>query len=175
MHVSHRDEVGEFAANAAALITRHWGRAGAAPTGDLDRLWDVGAVHGWFDLGDSDALAAAIALARALGRAACPLPVLDAFVAARLFAANTGLAGAIGDGGIRVVTALPGGPGDADAGTDCLIEAGDAATHVLRLPFAVRDPPGHAVHRADRSGRAGGFRPGRGAGARRPGRRGRSR
>ncbi|MFF7245156.1 acyl-CoA dehydrogenase family protein [Embleya sp. NPDC008237] len=134
MDVSHRDEVGEFTANAAALITRHWGRAGAAPTGDLDRLWDVGAVHGWFDLGDTGALAAAIALVRALGRAACPLPVLDAFVAARLFAANTGLAGAIGDGGIRVVTALPGG-GEADVGTDCLIEAGDAATHVLRLPY----------------------------------------
>ncbi|MYS85508.1 acyl-CoA dehydrogenase family protein [Embleya scabrispora] len=135
MDVSRRDEVAEFTANAAALITRHWGRADAAPTGDLDRLWDVGAVHGWFDLGDTDALVAAIALVRALGRAACPLPVLDAFVAARLFAANTGLAGAIGDGGIRVVTALPGVPGEADVGADCLIEAGDAATHVLRLPF----------------------------------------
>ncbi|MGW1993990.1 acyl-CoA dehydrogenase family protein [Embleya sp. NPDC001921] len=136
MDVSYRDEVAEFAGNAATLIARHWGRAGAAPTGDLDRLWDVGAVHGWFDLGGTDALAAAVAVTRELGRAACPLPILDAFVATRLFAANIGLAGAIGDGGIRVATALPGGgPDEAEVGVDCLIEAGDAATHVMRLPF----------------------------------------
>ncbi|MGC0416201.1 acyl-CoA dehydrogenase family protein [Embleya sp. AB8] len=135
MDGSNRDEVGEFAAGAAALIARHWGTAAAAAGGDLDRLWEVGAAHGWFDLGGDDALAEVIGLVRALGRAACPLPVLDGFVAARLFAEYPGLAGAIGDGGVRVVTALPGGPDGPGAGVDCLVEAGAAATHVLRLPY----------------------------------------
>ncbi|MGW9210381.1 acyl-CoA dehydrogenase family protein [Embleya sp. NPDC055664] len=156
MHVSRRDEVegfagaeglaggGEsaeaedlagdegFAEVAAGLIARHWGGAAAAPTGDLDRLWEMGAGHGWFDLGREDDLAASITLARVLGRAACPLPVSAGFVAARLFAEHVGLATAIGDGGVRVATALPGDPGMPGAG--CLVEAGDVASHVLQLP-----------------------------------------
>ncbi|MFE5324956.1 acyl-CoA dehydrogenase family protein [Embleya sp. NPDC056575] len=121
-----------FAEVAAGLIARHWGGAAAAPTGDLDRLWEMGAGHGWFDLGREDDLAASITLARVLGRAACPLPVSAGFVAARLFAEHVGLATAIGDGGVRVATALPGDPGMPGAG--CLVEAGDVASHVLRLP-----------------------------------------
>ncbi|MFI1585398.1 acyl-CoA dehydrogenase family protein [Embleya sp. NPDC020630] len=156
MHVSRRDEVEGFAGTeglagggmsadaedltgdegfaevAAGLIARHWGGAATAPTGDLDRLWEMGAGHGWFDLGREDDLAASITLARVLGRAACPLPVSAGFVAARLFAEHVGLATAIGDGGVRVATALPGDPGLPGAG--CLVEAGDVASHVLQLP-----------------------------------------
>ncbi|OPC79160.1 hypothetical protein B4N89_34350 [Embleya scabrispora] len=156
MHVSHRDGFEGFAGDegpagggvfgeaeghagdegfaevAAGLVARYWGGAAAAPTGDLDRLWEMGAGHGWFDLGREDDLAASITLARVLGRAACPLPVTAGFVAARLFAEHVGLATAIGDGGIRVATALPGDPGMPGAG--CLVEAGDVVGHVLHLP-----------------------------------------
>ena len=83
------DEISVFAASVAGVTARYWARAadaGAADAGGqrLSALWAAGADQGWFALGEEDELDAALAATRELGRVACPLPVADAFVAARV-------------------------------------------------------------------------------------------
>jgi alkylation response protein AidB-like acyl-CoA dehydrogenase len=82
------EEAAAFAASVAGVTERHWARATDAADADGERLsalWAAGADQGWFALGEEDALDAALAAVRELGRVACPLPVADAFVAARVF------------------------------------------------------------------------------------------
>ncbi|WP_426502285.1 acyl-CoA dehydrogenase family protein [Dactylosporangium sp. McL0621] len=93
---------------------KHWGRATAAGTVDLDDVYSAGEAQGWFEIGADDNLAAALTVTRALGAVACPLPVMDAFVAARL-----GLSGRI------LVTVVPEH-----------LDAAGAATQVLLLKEA---------------------------------------
>jgi alkylation response protein AidB-like acyl-CoA dehydrogenase len=76
-------ELSTFAASVAGVTARRWGRAADAAGADLAALWTDGAAQGWFGLAADDALDAALAAIGELGRAACPLPVMDAFVAAR--------------------------------------------------------------------------------------------
>ncbi|BCB84571.1 acyl-CoA dehydrogenase family protein [Phytohabitans suffuscus] len=108
-------------------LTRYWGRPARAASADLDVLWSAAAGHGWFDLGGS--LETALRVVRGTGRFACPLPVLDAFVAADVLAARPDLTIAMAADAVRVVLAGP-APGPP------LAEAGSTATHVLELPAA---------------------------------------
>lgn len=109
-----------FADAVAKLIEMVWGDATAAETGDVAQLWSAGAEQGWFELAAAEAVDLAIAVTRQLGRAACPLPVLDGYAAAELFA-EAGIA----TGEMRlVVTGRP----------PTLTDAGTAATHALVIP-----------------------------------------
>src|SRR5215472_6541514 len=120
------EELAEFGASVAGVTAQRWGRAAGAAGADLADLWAEGAAQGWFSLGDEDALDAAVAAIRELGRVACPLPVMDGFVAARVLRGEEKLAGQIASGELRVLVAADGGTGYLDGGT--------AATHVLTLP-----------------------------------------
>ncbi|MHB1596403.1 MAG: acyl-CoA dehydrogenase family protein [Streptosporangiaceae bacterium] len=122
-----------FAESVRGVTARHWGDATAAPSGDLAGLWTTGAAHGWFDLGAADALGEALTVVSELGRAACPLPVMDGYAAARLLElADDGdrLAGRIAAGDLRVLIAVAG----EDADRVDFAEAAEPATHVLTLP-----------------------------------------
>jgi alkylation response protein AidB-like acyl-CoA dehydrogenase len=119
-------ELAAFATSVARVTARRWGKAADAAGADLAGLWADGAAQGWFGLGGEDALDAALAAVGELGRAACPLPVMDAFVAARVLSAEEKLAEQIAAGELRVLVAAA-----ADAG---YLDGGTAATHVLTLP-----------------------------------------
>lgn len=113
------------------LLTRQWRFPGAAGEADLARLWRLAAARAWFDLGDRDALGTALDLIRAMGAAACPLPVMDGFVAVRLLTSAPEIVAGIGAGDVRIVVV----PGPATR-TVPFVEGGMAASHVLVLPSA---------------------------------------
>jgi len=113
-------ESAAFEDSVAGTLEKIWGDATAAESGDVAKLWAVGAEQGWFELGGAGALDLAVVATRQLGRAACPLPVLDGYAAVELFDEP-----AIAGGEMRLVlTADPTGP----------VDAGGAATHVLVIP-----------------------------------------
>jgi alkylation response protein AidB-like acyl-CoA dehydrogenase len=111
---------GEFDDSVARVLDKFWGGPTAAATGDVGALWSVAAEQGWFELGPAGALDLAILASRRLGRAACPLPVVDAYAAWEVINED-----AIMTGEVRlVITGDPRAP----------IDAGGAATHVLVVP-----------------------------------------
>ena len=113
-------ELAAFDDSVAGMIEKVWGEATAAENGDVGELWATAAEQGWFELGDGGALNLAVAATRRLGRAACPLPVLDGYAATELFDEPR-----IASGEVRLVlTVDPTGP----------VDAGGAATHVLVIP-----------------------------------------
>jgi alkylation response protein AidB-like acyl-CoA dehydrogenase len=118
-------QAGELAQVTDEVLARHWGRPALAATADLDALWSAAATGGWFELAGS--LDRALAIVAATGRQACPLPVMDAFIATEVLADCADLAAPISVGAIRLVLSAP-----PDSGG--LIEAGGVATHVLELP-----------------------------------------
>ena len=69
-------EITVFGESVAGVAAKAWGRAADAAAGDVAGLWTAGAAQGWFGLGPADALDAALAAVRELGRVACPLPVM---------------------------------------------------------------------------------------------------
>jgi alkylation response protein AidB-like acyl-CoA dehydrogenase len=138
------EETAAFAVSVAGVTAGSWARAAAAGAEDADReklsaLWAAGADQGWFALGEEDALDAALAATRELGRVACPLPVTDAFVVARAFGGGDGaddkIVGQLAAGEIRVLVAMEG-----DADEIRHLDAGPAATHVLTLPRTLITP-----------------------------------
>jgi alkylation response protein AidB-like acyl-CoA dehydrogenase len=144
-------ELAAFGASVAGVTARRWGRAADAAAADLAALWADGAAQGWFGLGGEDALDAALAAIRELGRVACPLPVMDGFVAMRVLGREGRLAEQIATGQVRVLVAADSGTGEA-----AYVDGGTAATHVLTLPggggparlrpvTARREVPGLAV------------------------------
>jgi alkylation response protein AidB-like acyl-CoA dehydrogenase len=108
-------EVLEFGAAVGGELERVW----PSPHGSLSKVWDVAVVQGWTALGEVGALGGALAALRELGRRACPFPLMDVYVAARLLED-------VGD--LRPVVAV-----DCGDGTVAAVEAADAATHVLVL------------------------------------------
>jgi len=124
-------ELTEFAASVAGVTAKTWGGAAGAAAADLSGLWAAGAAQGWFGLGQDDALGAVLAALRELGRAACPLPLMDAFVAVRLLGADEKTAAQLASGELRVLVAP-----DEGTGVTRYLDGGAAATHVLTLPAA---------------------------------------
>jgi alkylation response protein AidB-like acyl-CoA dehydrogenase len=127
------EETAVFAASVAGVTAQYWARAVDAGASDADgqrlsALWAAGADQGWFALGKEEALDAALAAIRELGRVACPLPVADAFVATRILSGEEKIAGQLAAGEIRVLVAL-----ESDADEVHYLDAGPAATHVLTL------------------------------------------
>jgi alkylation response protein AidB-like acyl-CoA dehydrogenase len=115
-------DLAAFDDSVAGVIEKVWGGPTAAESGDVAALWTAATEQGWFELADAEALDLAIAATRRLGRAACPLPLMDGYVAAELLG-DIG----INDGTVRVVvTTNPASP----------LDAGGAATHVLVIPKA---------------------------------------
>lgn len=120
------DEITAFDAAVSGLLERSWGDATAAPEADVSGLWTAAVEQGWFELGPAQAIELALSAARQLGRVACPLPVVDAYVATEVLA-DTAFSGAVTDGSVRpvVVTGATG---------PYFVDAGGAATHVLLVP-----------------------------------------
>jgi len=108
-----------------------WGAATGAATADIDALWQAMAGDGLFELAGMDALDGLMVAMAELGRAACPLPLGDAFAAARLFGDESPAATAIAAGELRVTFAA-----GTDGDTASAIETAAAATHVLVVPPA---------------------------------------
>ncbi len=109
-------------ASASALLDDIW--TPQDPNADaLASVWKHAAKAGWFDLDGESSAAALIAIADALGRAACPIPVADAFVATRLLPAAFADEVRRGDLRLAVVPSLDGGVRG--------LEAASALTHVL--------------------------------------------
>jgi alkylation response protein AidB-like acyl-CoA dehydrogenase len=130
-----REEIAEFQTAVGGDLARAWPSprvAGDPRAGDelLRMVWDVAVAQEWTALGGLDALDAALAAMEELGRCACPLPLMDVYVAARLV---TGFEDAIADGTIRPVVAID--PGEAPVHA---VDAAGAATHVLLLGDAAR-------------------------------------
>lgn len=141
------DEVAAFAEAVAGVAAQHWGDATSAPSADVDELWRTAASQGWFELGPADAWDAALAATRRLGRVACPLPVVDGFVASRLLPDLPG----VDSGELRIVVALA-GPEDAvehveaaGAATHVLLVPADGGTAVLREVVELEEQPGLAI------------------------------
>jgi alkylation response protein AidB-like acyl-CoA dehydrogenase len=131
MAVLEVDEIAEFTASARGALQRVWPAAEVSgePDAGGDRLravWETAAEQGWTDLGREDLLDAAIATMRELGAVACPLPIIDVYVASRLFA-DDAVADEIAAGAVRPVVV-------AGAEDRRFVEAAGAATHVLVLP-----------------------------------------
>ncbi|MGW7820216.1 acyl-CoA dehydrogenase family protein [Streptomyces puniciscabiei] len=112
------------------LLTRQWHVPDQADEAALARLWRMTAARGWFE---PRGLAAAVTLIRTTGAAACPLPVMDAHVAAGLLAvAAPAIADGIAVGDVRVLVAAT----EPDAVSVPFTDGGMAASHVLLLPRA---------------------------------------
>jgi alkylation response protein AidB-like acyl-CoA dehydrogenase len=122
------DEVNE-------LLARQWRFPDGADAAALTRLWGLAAARGWFD---TDDLGSVMALTRATGAAACPLPVMDGFVAVDLLRdpsenpATRELSAAVSTVDVRILVV----PADPTVETVPFAEGGIAASHVLLLPPA---------------------------------------
>ncbi len=121
-----QQEVSELGAAVSGELARVWPSPACA--GDehlLPAVWDVAAAQEWTALGVVGALGGALASLRELGRCACPLPLMDVYVASRLLCGED----AIVDGSIRPVVAI-----EPSGVALRAVEAAAAATHVLLLP-----------------------------------------
>lgn len=119
-------DVNAFEAGVAGLLGKLWGNAtaaGKADTAECQEMWSAATSHGWFDL--EGVVDAVLALQGQLGRVACPLPVVDGFVASRL---APRLQGVIASGEVRLAV-VPSAHGDEARH----VEFADALTHVLVL------------------------------------------
>ncbi|SFS11534.1 Acyl-CoA dehydrogenase [Agrococcus baldri] len=126
-------ELDALRATARRRIEQTWGSSTAAADADLDELWAGIAQDGLFELASLDALDGLVVVVEELGRAACPLPIADAFVAARLFGDESEVAQAIADGTLRVTHAAA-----VEGSTARFVEAAESATHALVIPASGR-------------------------------------
>ena len=137
------EEVAQFSESVRGTLSRGWvsplvaGEPDAGARG-LAEVWATGAAQGWTDLSDPGLLPFVLAALGELGRVACPLPLMDAFVASELLAAEPELVAAIASGTVRPVVGT-GGPGELR-----FVDGAQAATHVLVAP----DPTGTVELRA---------------------------
>ncbi|MFZ3599313.1 acyl-CoA dehydrogenase family protein [Streptomyces sp. BH104] len=145
------DEIAAFADSVRGTLTRDWPAPTASADADLAKIWTSAAEQGWLELGVDGALAAAVAAVRELGRVACPLPLLDAYVATLVFAGDSELLRRIVSGEVRIIASV--GDGEDRARH---LDAAHQATHLLCVPAAggrarlrplreVRDTPGLAA------------------------------
>ena len=114
------DELAAFDESVAGVVEKYWGDATAAASADVADLWSAAVEQGWFELSSAGALDLAVAAARRLGRAACPLPLLDGYAATELLPTA-----GVDRGDVRVVIS---------ASADTLVDSGSAASHVFVVP-----------------------------------------
>ncbi len=114
------EELAAFDESVAGVVEKYWGDATAAATADVADLWAAAVEQGWFELSSAEALDLAVAASRRLGRAACPLPLLDGYAATELLPTA-----GVDRGDVRVVIS---------ASADSLVDSGGAASHVLVVP-----------------------------------------
>ncbi|MFB9831246.1 acyl-CoA dehydrogenase family protein [Actinoallomurus acaciae] len=127
---------------ASEVFELEWPLPPREAAGDMRHIWNAAAERGWLNCAGDDALETVLAVVRAAGRAACPLPVMDGFAAGRPLEHRPDLVDDIADGTIRVVLTTAGvGPG----GTVHGAEAAGAATHVLAVPPAGGDLTLHRI------------------------------
>ena len=130
------------------LLARQWHFPDGADAAALTQLWELAAARGWFDAGELGGLdelggpselgglGGVMALVRATGAAACPLPVMDGFVAVELLtnppenSATRELSAAVSTGEVRILVVAA----DPTVETVPFAEGGIAASHVLLLP-----------------------------------------
>ena len=135
------DELLDFSRSVRGTLSRLWpsARCAGEPHAGIAMLadvWAAGASAGWNDLAVDGGLEAVLVVMHELGRVACPLPVMDTYVAAKLLTDRGDLVEAIGDGSLRpVVVAAAGDHGT----TSRFVEAAAASTHAVVLP--VTDGP----------------------------------
>src|SRR6185437_15986939 len=104
--------IGKLAEAANEVFELEWPLPPRELTGDMRHMWNAAAEQGWLNCAGDGALATVLTALRAAGRAACPLPVMDAFVAGRLLTDRPDLVDDIADGTVRVlVTTAEAGPG----------------------------------------------------------------
>ena len=118
-----------FGESVRGVMAQHWPSPTAAEKTALDPLWQAAVELGWLGLGSEDALEATLAGLAELGRSACPFPLMDGYVAARLLAERPDLVDALVAGTLRVVVAIDGG-----SDTVPFVEAAPSATHLLLVP-----------------------------------------
>lgn len=126
-------EISEFRAAVRGGLARVWPSpraAGEQQAGEesLRSVWEVAAAQEWTALGAVEALEAALAAVRELGRVACPWPLMDVYVATRLLADAGDVEDAILEGSVRPVVAINRGA------VVHAVEASGTATHLLLLP-----------------------------------------
>jgi alkylation response protein AidB-like acyl-CoA dehydrogenase len=119
------EELALFEESVTATLTRAWASPALAGDDDaadrLAELWQLAAEQHWLEPGRDGLLNATVAAMRVLGRAACPLPLADAFAAAQLMG-GAGEIDGIFDATVRPLV------GTAD---NRFMDGALAATHVL--------------------------------------------
>jgi len=124
-------ELQEFCDAVDGVLSSLWPRARTAGEDRdgtvLRAVWKAAARHGWTSLATEGALDAVVVAVSRLGRVACPLPLMDVYVAAMLASGSEELAGAIAGGDLRPVVATSA----LDSPTVRFVEAAQCATHVL--------------------------------------------
>jgi alkylation response protein AidB-like acyl-CoA dehydrogenase len=118
----------------ATLLAAHWPEVTATANGDMSALWTAAAAAGWTNLAGLDRLES---ISRSLGRAACPFPIGDLWVAAQVLGAD-----ALTDGTLRPAVVPDFAVHD---GTVRHLEAVAALTHVLVLDAQAGEARLHPV------------------------------
>jgi alkylation response protein AidB-like acyl-CoA dehydrogenase len=131
MSVLTAEDARSLADSVAAGVGRLWPHPRTAgEQAEWTPLWDRAVSDEWTSLGVADSLEGLVAAQAVLGRAACPLPLLDAFVAARLLADVPSFVAGVESGSIRPAVVPATVVRDGAAGP---VEAGELATHVVVL------------------------------------------
>ncbi|WP_436698033.1 acyl-CoA dehydrogenase family protein [Nocardioides sp. BYT-33-1] len=115
-------EVDDFRDAVAGALDGAWPAAVDAASADSAKVAEIAAQQGWYQLGPEGAADYLVAAVRTLGRRACPLPLADAYVAARLL---PDLADAIGTGEVRPVVVAAG------PARHLIVDDAGTASHVL--------------------------------------------
>jgi len=127
------EDLASFQRAIDGALDRHWPQARTAgedtENSKLLALWMHAAEQDWTDLASADLADAVLALLGRLGRRACPLPMMDVYIAATALAAHAGVVEDIRTARIRPVVAR----GEPDQQRVRFVEAARAATHVLVL------------------------------------------
>jgi alkylation response protein AidB-like acyl-CoA dehydrogenase len=126
-------ELQDFTDTVDTVAGAYWPRARAAGQDPdfsvLRALWAAAARQGWMELAEQGALDAVVAALSRLGRIACPLPLMDVYVAVRLLAPQAPAVADIVAGAIRPVAACV----QPDTLSVRFVEAGQTATHILLI------------------------------------------
>jgi alkylation response protein AidB-like acyl-CoA dehydrogenase len=109
-------------------LQNHWPAVTELPAGDMAGFWQSAAEAGWTSL-DASGFDTIISIARELGRAACPFPIADSWIAGQLLDRDE----EIRSGELRAAVAPS---SSLQLNKVAFLEAGEALTHVLFLPAA---------------------------------------